>query len=90
MARVNDEVACSGVDTSLFVHGKRKEKARRVAELLCEDARMPLSVMSRRTGLPVSTLFDVLKDIRRHYCVRGVFVPKREPDESGSDDGGGV
>ena len=34
---------------------------------LRQDARMPLTKMSRRTGIPVSTIFDRLKSLFLAY-----------------------
>lgn len=59
--------------TVVFV-GKQVERLRPVVELLFEDGRMPLTEISRRTGMPVSTVFDYLKRIKDLF--RFSIVPK--------------
>ena len=39
-----------------------------VVSLLEENSRMPLTEMSRRLRVPVSTLFDLLKEIEKFFC----------------------
>ena len=55
---------------------ERQRKLDRIAELLHRDPRMPLTTMSTLTGISVSTLFDLLRDLRAHYDMNVVFVPK--------------
>ncbi len=68
---VDDEVL-------LFVSRSRQEKVDRLVRLLRVDARMPLMEMSRRTGIPVSTIFDLLNEVRRLYELRCVFIRRAD------------
>ncbi|MFH0899003.1 MAG: hypothetical protein V2A73_00080 [Pseudomonadota bacterium] len=60
---------------------ERQRKLDRMAELLHEDPRMPLVTMSRMTGIPVSTLHDLLKDLRARYDMGAYFMPKPSKEE---------
>lgn len=53
------------------------DKFKPIVILLKEDATMKLSEMSKKTGIPVSTLWGRLQKIKKHYKVVGVFVSKQ-------------
>lgn len=49
-------------------------KDTKIISALRKDARMPLTIMSRKTGIPVSTIFDKIKNyqgnlITKHTCM---------------------
>ena len=50
-----------------------KKKDQILLSYLRKDARMPLTKMSKKTNIPVSTLFDRLKvnEGQKHNSVRG-------------------
>lgn len=58
---VTDEVCVSLAE-------RRTERMVRVVRALVADSRKPLSALSRELGIPVSTLFDYLRVVRKHCC----------------------
>ena len=56
-----------------------------VASLLHENSRMSLTEMSRRLKVPISSLFDTLKEVEKHFLFTIVLKeserdsPQRQP-----------
>jgi hypothetical protein len=71
---------CSTQGVPLPTTAERQRKLDRIAELLHGDPRMPLTTMSKLTCMPVSTLFDLLKDLRARYHMGAYFIPKPKED----------
>ena len=56
---------------------KRKvERFWQVASLLQENSRMSLTEMSRKLKIPISSLFDTLKEVEKHFHF--TIVPKEK------------
>ena len=53
---------------------ERMAVLRKVIPLLIEDSRMSLTELSRRTGVPISTIFDNLPRVREAF--KFTIVPK--------------
>jgi Lrp/AsnC family transcriptional regulator for asnA, asnC and gidA len=51
---------------------KDKERVLLVLSHLRKDARIPLTSLSRKTGIPVSTLFDMLKSLQKQGFVKNL------------------
>ena len=49
----------------VFTH-RKEDKARKIVEVLKKDCRASLPRISKRTGIPVSTVFKVMQTIREH------------------------
>jgi hypothetical protein len=63
---------------------RRVERFWQVASLLHENSRMSLTEMSGKLKIPVSTLFDTLKEVEKHFLF--TIVPKEsEKDASARD-----
>ena len=58
---------------------RRIDKTNKVLDCLMEDGRMSMAEISRRTGVPVSTVFDYMKIIRGQ--LRFVAIPIRFEDD---------
>lgn len=56
---------------------KRTERLERVLACLREDARMPLTEISRRTGIPTSTVFDAARAIEGRFWFTAVFLDEK-------------
>ena len=59
---------------SLVFIGEKMNTVRRIVEILFEDSRMPLTEISKRTGIPVSTVYDNIRRLREQF--RFTIVPK--------------
>jgi len=55
---------------------RRIERFWQVASLLHENSRMSLTEMSRKLKTPVTTLFDTLKEVEKHFHF--TIVPKEK------------
>jgi hypothetical protein len=53
---------------------RRRERFWQVASLLHENSRMSLTEMSRKLKVPISSLFDTLKEVEKHFHF--TIVPK--------------
>lgn len=62
---------------------KRIERFWKVVTLLQENSRMSLCEMSRKLKIPVSTLFDILKEVEKIFKFTTVIRTKREMSDSG-------
>ena len=62
---------------------RRQEKLDRLVSLLRQDARMPITTMSRKTGLPCSTIHDLLKRVEEHYVISVTFIRKHADADGG-------
>ena len=72
LAEVKKKVECS--DLSYWMTGRSKRRVERfwqVVSLLQENSRMSLMEMSRKLKIPVSTLFDALKEVEKifHFTI---------------------
>ncbi len=56
---------------------KRAERMERILACLREDARMSLMEISRRTKIPVSTVYDCVKLLRERFWFTAVFRDSR-------------
>ncbi len=60
--------------------GRPLTKSREVVvKLLLEDSRMTLTEMHKRTGIPISTLWDSLFNIKHHFDFK--LVPRTKKGE---------
>jgi hypothetical protein len=50
------------------IQERKRERQERIIEVLRSDARMPLSVLSRRTGMPISTLSEQMPALRERFA----------------------
>ena len=67
-AQVKKQLEEKGVGIGLSVAQKRRmERFWKVATLLHENSRMSLTEMSRKAKVPVSTLFDTLKEVEKYF-----------------------
>ena len=67
-AEVKKRLEEKGVGIGLSVAQKRRmERFWKVATLLHENSRMSLTEMSRKAKVPVSTLFDTLKEVEKYF-----------------------
>jgi hypothetical protein len=67
------------IDTTklLSIPSQNRIKAMKViAGELEENPRVTLTKLSQVTHMPVSTVFDLLQDLLKHYKLKGVFVEK--------------
>lgn len=55
---------------------QRETRLNKIMDCLKEDPRMSLTDMSRRTGIPVSTIFDNINTLRQGYQLRLKLVRK--------------
>jgi len=55
---------------------RRIERFWQVASLLHENSRMSLTEMSRKLKVPISSLFDTLKEVEKHFHF--TIVPKEK------------
>jgi hypothetical protein len=62
------------VNHTIVFFGKRVERIKKIVELLVKDARQPLTEISRRTGIPVSTVYDNIKRLKEQF--RFTIIPK--------------
>jgi len=61
---------------------RRKEIIiRAILDCLEKDFRISLTQIHRRTKIPISTIYEHLKRIRKHYQL--VLIPKQEVDLNG-------
>ena len=58
---------------------RRLERFWQVASLLQENSRMSLTEMSRKLKVPISSLFDTLKEVEKHFHF--TIVPKEREKE---------
>lgn len=66
---------------SIVFVGARIGNVKKIVELLLEDSRMTLTEISKRTGIPIATIFDNLPRIREQFNF--TIVPKSlQVDES--------
>ena len=68
VAELRKEVEATSL--SYWVTGASKRRAKRlwqVVSLLQENSRMTLTEMSKRLKIPVSTLFDTLKEVEKYF-----------------------
>lgn len=67
-ARIRKKFQESGMGFGVTGAQKRRmERFWQVASLLQENSRMSITEMSRKLKIPISTLFDTLKDVERHF-----------------------
>lgn len=59
---------------SVVFIGARMNIIKKIVEALLEDSRMTLTDISKRTGIPISTVFDNLSRIREQFHF--TIVPK--------------
>lgn len=55
----------------------RAERLERILACLREDARMPFAEISRRTGIPTTTVFDLFQHFRERFWFTAVFLDER-------------
>lgn len=55
----------------------RAERLERILACLREDSRMPFAEISRRTGIPTSTVFDLFQRFRERFWFTAVFLDER-------------
>lgn len=56
---------------------EREERLDRILACLRQDARMPLAEISRRTKVPISTVFDCVRRIEDRFWFTAVFLDAR-------------
>jgi len=82
-SRVRKQVQGSGLPFGLSRAQKRRvERFWQAASLLHENSRMSLTEMSRKLKLPVSTLFETLKEVEKYFLFTIVL---KEEDATGTD-----
>ena len=59
---------------SVVFVGSRMNIGKKIVEALLEDSRMTLTEISKRTGIPISTVFDNLSRVREQFHF--TIVPK--------------
>ena len=64
---------------------RRIERFWQVASLLHENSRMSLTEMSRKLKTPVTTLFDTLKEVEKHFHF--TIVPKESQRDTALQNG---
>ena len=57
---------------------RQERQCLKIIHCLNEDFRMTLTDMSKKTKIPISTIFDNLKLLRRHYNFNVVISPVNE------------
>ena len=78
IAQLRRQLGASGL--AFWMSETQRRRVRRfweVVSLLQEDSRMTLLEMSRRLNVPVSTLFDTLKEVQKFF--RFTIVLKDSP-----------
>lgn len=65
----------SGTRSVIYI-SERMDTVKKIVPLLLEDSRMPLTEISKRTGIPVSTVYDNLHRIREAF--KFTIVPKSD------------
>ena len=84
-AQVKKQFQDSGLPPCLSDAQKRKvDRFWKVASLLRENSRMSLTEMSNRLKLPISTLFDTLKEVEKYFCFT-IGLRESEKNSLGSD-----
>lgn len=79
-SQVRQQLQGSGLAFGLNNAQKRRvERFWQVASLLHENSRMSLTEMSRELKLPVSTLFDTLKEVEKYFLFT-IVLKDREKD----------
>jgi hypothetical protein len=63
---------------------RRLERFWQVASLLQENSRMSLTEMSRKLKVPISSLFDTLKEVEKHFHFT-IVLKESERDASPRD-----
>ena len=56
---------------------KKRARVEEIIRILRFDPRITLTMLSRKTGVAVSTLYDSLNRIKQSYDMRLVFVKRR-------------
>ena len=56
---------------------KKRARVEEIIRILRFDPRIPLTKLSRKTGISVSTLFDYLNRIKENYDLRLVFIKRK-------------
>ena len=56
----------------------REERAGRIIECLNKDFRMGLSDISRKTRIPISTIFKIINDIKKYNDIILTIKPKNK------------
>jgi len=84
-SQVRKQLQGSGLAFGLSNAQKRRvERFWQVASLLKENSRMSIMEMSKRLKIPVSTLFDTLKEVEK-YFVFTIVLKDKEKDATGPD-----
>lgn len=55
----------------------RDQRMDRILACLREDARMSLAEIARRTDIPITTVFDAMKQIKQRFWFTAVFLDTR-------------
>ncbi len=63
--------------TKIFYHPK-EERAEKITELICEDCRISLTKIFKKINIPLSTVFDIVKEIEKHNKFKLEMVPKKQ------------
>ena len=67
------------VSPFLSAPSRRKlHKAQAIITLLKEDSRMQLTEMAKRTKWPIATIYEYIKEIRRHYNFTIEYAPNKD------------
>lgn len=54
------------IKTDMALTKRQADKIRKIISCLKEEPRMPLTDMCKRTGIPVSTIWDLINDLQTH------------------------
>jgi len=66
---------------------RQLERIQELIKLLQDDARMPCTEIGKRLHMPISTAFDYLKGLRRHYRLSLVLVEREDPGKPWKSNG---
>ena len=69
------------------VQARQEVKAKQIISLYVEDLNVKLTTISKKTGLPVSTVYDLLKRIKQEYEFRLVYRRKDTGEQDWNSNG---
>ena len=82
-AQVRKQLESTDLPSGLSGAQKRRvERFWQVASLLHENSRMSITEMLRKLKIPISTLFDTLKEIEKYFLFT-IVLKDREKDATG-------
>lgn len=79
LAKMRKQLTTSGLAYWLARAGQaRGRRFWQLVAVLAENSRMSLTEMSRQLDIPNSTLFDLMKEVRRYFCFTIVLKDKEK------------